>query len=162
MEKTLEADLRVAERMMEKDTCRNVYKIYKSGDKGFVRVGRKRCRSIAKHSVLTGTILKHYKNNVTNKVQLQMTGSKQISEHKFRIEDIADNPVKEKSNRRRFQEKLLISLTKRDRIEQFTEQCYNVVHDPPGDGNCQFSALRFALRNIGLHRSPETLRREVV
>ena len=45
-----------------------------------------------------------------------MSGSKQISEHKFKIEDIADHPVKEKSNRRRFQEKQLISLTKRDRI----------------------------------------------
>ena len=91
-----------------------------------------------------------------------MPGSKQISEHKFRIEDIAGNPVNEKYNRRKFQEKLLISLTKRDRIEQFTEQGYIIVYDPPGDGNRQFSALCFALRNIGLHRSPETLRREVV
>ena len=37
-----------------------------------------------------------------------------------------------------------------------------VVYDPPGDGNCQFSALCFALTNIGLHWSPETLRWEVV
>ena len=89
-------------------------------------MGNKRCRSRTKHSVLTGTILKQYKDKVTCKVQLQMPGSKQISEHKFRIEDIADYPVKEKTNRRRFQEKLLISLTKSDRIEQFTEQGYNV------------------------------------
>ena len=38
-----------------------------------------------------------------------------------------------------------------DQIEQFMKQGYNVVYDPPGDGNCQFSALRFALTNIGLH-----------
>ena len=138
------------------------YKIYKSGDKVFVCVGSKRCRSTTKHSVLTRTILKRYKDNVTYKVQLQMPGSKQISEHKFRIEDIADHTVNEKSNRRRFQEKLLISLTKRDRIEQFTKHGYNVVYDPPGNGNWQVSALCFALRNISLHRSPETLRREVV
>ena len=91
-----------------------------------------------------------------------MPRSKQISEHRFKIEDTADHPAEEKSNQRRFQENLLISLTKRDRIEQFTDQDYNVVYDPPGDGNCQFSAFCFALRNIGLHRSPETLRREVV
>ena len=42
------------------------------------------------------------------------------------------------------------------------EQGYNVAYDLPGDGNCQFSALCFALRNIGLYRSPETLRRKVV
>ena len=154
--KAREADLRIAERMMENDIRRNAYKIYKSGDKVFVRLGSKRYRSTTRHSVLTGTILKRYK------VQLQMPGSKQISEQKFRIEDIVDQPVKEKSNRRRFQEKLLISLTKCDRIEQFTDQGYNVVYDPPGDGNCQFSALCFALRNIGLHRSPEYLRIEVV
>ena len=152
----------MAERMMENDTRRDVYKIYKSGKNVFVRVGSKRCRSTTKHFVLTRTILKRYKDNVTYKVQLQMPGSKQISEHQFRIEDIADQPVNKKSNRRKFQEKLLISLTKCDQIEQFTEQGYNVVYDPPGDENCQFSALYFALRNIGLHRSPETLRREVV
>ena len=50
---------------------------------------------------------------MTYKVQLRMPGSKQISEHKFRIKDIVDHPVKEKSNRRRFQEKL-ISLMKHD------------------------------------------------
>ena len=93
--KAREADLKMAERMMEKDTRRNVYKIYKSGDKVFVNVGSKRCRSTTKHSVLTGTILKRYKDNVTYKVQLQMPGLKQISEHKIRIEDIADHPVKE-------------------------------------------------------------------
>ena len=98
----------------KKDTRRNIYKIYKSGVKVFVRVGSKRCRSTTKHSVITGTILKRDKDNVTYKVQLQIPGSKQISEHKFRIEDIADKTVKEKSNRRRFQEKLLISLTRRD------------------------------------------------
>ena len=52
-----------------------------------------------------------------------MPGSEQISEHKFIKEDIIDPPVKKKSNRR-FQEKVLISLTKRDQIEQFTEQGY--------------------------------------
>ena len=42
------------------------------------------------------------------------------------------------------------------------EQGYNVIYDPPGDGNFQSSTLCFALRNIGLHRSPETLRRDVI
>ena len=58
----------MAERMMEKDTHRYIYKIYKSGDKVFVHVGTKRCRSATKHSVLTGKILKRYKDNVTHKV----------------------------------------------------------------------------------------------
>ena len=56
--------------MMENDTHRNVYKIYKSGDKVFVPVVSKRCRSTTKHSVLTRTILKRYKDHVTYKFQL--------------------------------------------------------------------------------------------
>ena len=100
--KVRETHLRMAERMMKNDTLRNVYKIYKSGDKVFVPVDSKRCRSTTKHSVLTRTILKRYKDNVTYKVQLQIPGSKQISKHKFRVEDIADHPVKKKSNQRRF------------------------------------------------------------
>ena len=81
-----------------------------------------------------------------------MPGSKQISEQiQNRRYSIADHPVKEKSNLRRFQEKGLISLMNLDQIEQFMKQGYNVVYDPPGDGNCQFSALCFALTNIGLH-----------
>ena len=68
--KTGEADLRMAERMTENDTHRNVYKIYKSGDKVFVPVVSKRCRSTTKHSVLTRIILKRYKDNVTYKFQL--------------------------------------------------------------------------------------------
>ena len=76
--KTREADLRMTEKMMENDTRRNVYKIYKSGDKVFVRVSSKRCQSTTKHSVLARTILKRYNNNVTYKVQLQMPGSKQL------------------------------------------------------------------------------------
>ena len=56
--------------MTENDTHRNVYKIYKSGDKVFVAVVSKRCRSTTKHSVLTRIILKRYKDNVTYKFQL--------------------------------------------------------------------------------------------
>ena len=54
--KAQEADFRMVERMMEKDTRRNFYKIYKSGDKVFVCVGNKRCRSTTKHSILTGIL----------------------------------------------------------------------------------------------------------
>ena len=96
--KKREADLRMAERMMEKDTRRTVYKIYKPGDKVFVRVGSERCQSTTKHSALTATILKRYKDNVTYKVQLQKPGSKLILEYKFRTKDISDHSLMEKSN----------------------------------------------------------------
>ena len=36
------------------------------------------------------------------------------------------------------------------------------MHYPPGDGNCQFGALCFWLNRLGIHRSPEKLREEIV
>ena len=62
------------------NTRRNVDEIGKSGDKVFVCVGSKRCWSTTKHSVLTGTILKRCKDNITYKEQLKMPESKQISD----------------------------------------------------------------------------------
>lgn len=37
-----------------------------------------------------------------------------------------------------------------------------ISYDPPGDGNCQFSVICEALRNIGLYRSVKTLREQIV
>ena len=33
---------------------------------------------------------------------------------------------------------------------------------PPGDGNCQFAALSHQVRKLGILRSPETMRKEIV
>ena len=57
--------------------------------------------------------------------------------------------------------KFLIPLTRKDRLDPFSERGV-IAFDPPGNGNCQFSALCFFLRSIGIERSPETLRREIV
>ena len=39
---------------------------------------------------------------------------------------------------------------------------FSLLYNPPGDGNCQFSALCFWLHRLGIHRSPETVREEIV
>ena len=38
----------------------------------------------------------------------------------------------------------------------------SLVYNPPGDGNCQFGALCFWLNQLGIHRSSETIRKEIV
>ena len=47
-------------------------------------------------------------------------------------------------------------------IDEITDQGYIVTDDPPGDGNCQFSALCDSLLNFGIFRSPQTLRQDIV
>ena len=43
-----------------------------------------------------------------------------------------------------------------------TDQGYEVLYDPPGDGNCQFCYVAFALRDLHIFRPAETLRNEIV
>ena len=58
--------------------------------------------------------------------------------------------------------KYYIPQTLDDRLAAITSQGFRVVFNPAGDGNCQFSAMAFVLQNIGIHRSVERLREEVV
>ena len=39
---------------------------------------------------------------------------------------------------------------------------FRISNDPPGDGNCQFSVVCASLTSIGLYRSVENLRKQVV
>lgn len=54
-----------------------------------------------------------------------------------------------------------MSLTTKEIYEEFENQRYKVTYNPPGNGNCQFAAVAHHLQNMGILRSPETLRDEV-
>ena len=58
--------------------------------------------------------------------------------------------------------KYLIPMTREDNEKQFLEQGYRIIYNPAADGNCQFEALAFFLKNIGIHRSNCSLRDEIV
>ena len=49
-----------------------------------------------------------------------------------------------------------------DYAKAFEDQGFKLVHNPPGDGNCQFAALSHQVRRLGILRSPETMRKEIV
>ena len=44
----------------------------------------------------------------------------------------------------------------------FPHMSITLMHNPPGDVNCQFGALCFWLNRLGIHRSPEKVREEIV
>ena len=58
----------------------------------------------------------------------------------------------------------MIPLTACDRFleRDFPHMSIILMHNPPGDGNCQFGALCFWLNRLGIHRSPEKVREEIV
>ena len=49
-----------------------------------------------------------------------------------------------------------------DYLKIIEDQGYELVHNPPGNGNCQFAALAYHLRLLGISRSAETLRKEII
>ena len=56
--------------------------------------------------------------------------------------------------------KFYIPITVED-VFTFTSQGYNVVFNPDGNGDCQFSAIAHHLASIGIFRSEKTIRDEI-
>ena len=52
-------------------------------------------------------------------------------------------------------------MTVEDVYEEFTSQGYNVVFNPDGNGDCQFSAIAHHLASSGIFRSERTIREEI-
>ena len=52
-------------------------------------------------------------------------------------------------------------LITKEIYEEVENQGYKVTFNPPGNRNCQFATVAHHLQNIGILRSPETLRDEV-
>ena len=58
--------------------------------------------------------------------------------------------------------KYYMPMERHDHFYSFEEQGYRVAFHPNGDGSCQFAAVAFLLKNIGIFRSADTLRPEIV
>ena len=60
--------------------------------------------------------------------------------------------------------KIAIQLQPYDRFidRDFSDVGLSLLSNPPGNGNCQFEALCFWLSHLGIFRSAETIREEVV
>ena len=73
-----------------------------------------------------------------------------------------DNQRKLKEHRK----KIAIHLQPYDRFidsdRDFGDVGLSLLSNPPGNGNCQFEALCFWLSHLGIFRSAETIREEVV
>ena len=63
---------------------------------------------------------------------------------------------KKKQGVREVRKKLMIPLITCDHLLQrdFPHMSLSLMHNPPGDGNCNFCALCFCLNHCGIHRSP--------
>ena len=85
------ADERMRKRMLEKNARKNTYKLYKPGEKVFIRLRRKGKDSLKKHRVFIGRILKRYEDDATYLVKVKIPVEAEPSVQKVRIENIANN-----------------------------------------------------------------------
>ena len=76
----------------------------------------------------------------------------------MRIENLADCLCEKHST----SHPLLTPITREEQLRSITEQGYEVLFDPPVDGNCQFSMDAYALRNLEIFRLAVTLGNDVI
>ena len=77
------------------------------------------------------------------------------------MEDIIDLR-KQKQERKKIDYQTRPLAMIKEPYDAFEDQGFFITYNPPGDGNCQFSAICRILNQLGFQRSPETLRREIV
>ena len=114
--------------------------------------------------MVEGTILKKGKYSDNYKVLLIPPGQTNFTEQLVSIEDIASAKHTNKTNscRKSHRSKYLIPLKGEARLEAFEDQAYNIAYNPSGDGDFQFSALSYFLQRIGVYRSANIIRPEIV
>ena len=164
---------RIDKRMVDRYNRTNKCSIYEAGDRVFVRLLNRNNKNLTKQKVSVGRIIKRYKSGHRYKVSVDIPDSSMPSIKIVNVEDLADNPQNEnrkkmgkyetmKEKRKQLRKKYLIPLTAADRRESILGQGYTLEYDPNGDGDCQFHALSHMLQNVGIHRSADTIRHEIV
>ena len=156
---------RLDQRMADKHKIRHKTIEYKYNDKVLIRIGNGGKRSHPKRRfVVKGTILKKGKHSDNYKVLLIPPGQTNFTEQWVSIEDIASAKHTNKTNscRKSHRSKYLIPLTGEDQLEVFEDQSYTIAYNPSIDGDCQFSALSYFFQRIGVYRSANIIRQEIV
>ena len=145
------------------------------GDKVLVRLKSKRKAPNRRH-VVEGKIIKKSKHSDNYKVKFNHPVSKTVSEMWISVEDITSvqaissskEPPAEKTRKQKERRsdhrksKYFLPYTKNDRYEIFENQGFELAYDPPGDGNCQFSAISYLLSLQGIFASPAEVRKAAV
>ena len=49
-----------------------------------------------------------------------------------------------------------------DHAQAIEDQGFKLLYNPPGGGNCQFATLLHQAKRMGIIRSPEPMRKEIV
>ena len=164
---------KLEKRMINKHMRRNCPPTeYKPGDKVLLRFKSRKGRIAPKRRhILKGRVVARNLKTSMYKVSFINPASHKRVQKWISLEDITSaSSQEEKAKRKEQEQKKKEAATSKEisyccnswgRLEIFRESI-PIAFDPPKDGNCPFSALCFFLRRIGIERSPETLRKQIV
>ena len=121
----------------------NKCSVYSPGETVLLRMGEKRSKFRSNVKILEGKVIKNSKTLDRYLVQFNHPKEKQPSKMWFSVEDMADyvkdNVVADKNKTTKLEnlrKKLLMPLTREDRLDAITNQEYAIIYDPPGNGDC--------------------------
>lgn len=137
--------------------------VYDVGDFVLLRYKRNGILNRRKWTVHGKIIKRSIKNNMY-KIEFRVPGFGNgcLKVQWYHISDLTKaNSIS--TNRKLHRKKYLIPITSNYRLQNLRQEFgLPIIFNPIGNGNCQFSAVTHLLRNLGIFRSEETLRNEVV
>ncbi|CAC5421429.1 unnamed protein product [Mytilus coruscus] len=148
--------------------------IYEVGQQVLVRYRtRNNNRVPNKAWALLGTVIKAEKRNHKYQVSFVPPYSKCNKKQWFYVSDItgsslsggknSSNPDQRQKKHSNYKSPYYMILTPKDKTYNLISDFrLTVAFNPPGDGNCQFAAISHQLQILGIYRSAEPLRREVI
>ena len=167
------ASKRCESRMIKKGLRNNPPSVYDIGEKVLIRhpTAKKLC---SKRSVLPARVLKRNLRTCKYKVKFTfLAKSSNTLRTWISVNDITSTTMNKEqrkkklarqSSKKKHRKKYFIPFS--NQRKKFTDMQskihFLISFDPPKDGNCQFSAVCHELMKMGIFRSAETLRKEIV
>jgi len=161
--------------MVRRGMKKNPASVYKLNEIVLVRYTNKGHKVPKRHRVIKGKIVKRNLMFSSYKITLKPPDCSYPITKWFSVSDITSTSRKKELSRKITPEqmnkkhkytahkrKFYIVYSHNERLSNFQSEGLTVQFDPLPDGNYQFEALADQLLQVGVHRSGDTLRREIV
>ena len=141
--------------------------VYKLKEKVLVRLKDKKYNIPKRHYVTKGRVVKRDLVLQRYKIRFQSLNNSEHIVKWFPVNDVTSitqaNEIHHDASQLQYhQRKYHIPITHDDILNTFQSQGLSLRLDSRPDGNCQFEAMTDQLRLVGIYRSAETLRCDIV
>ncbi len=159
-----QASKRKARAMVAREIGKRPPSVYSINELVLLRLRNSKHHQPRRNHVIRGIVRQRKLRFHRYKIEYECPTDKKTKAGWFSVKDITGiTCAKEKGKKHRERSfrcnKYYIPLSHKEKVKATG---LPVLYDPPGDGNCQLSAISNQLQLIGIHRSAATLREEIV